>query len=221
MMSCKINSYYYYYYYSYVDFCLVSSNLSDFVLSNLGLDNEMHFSDHMPIKLSIRLPEIKENTFGNTIGVHPSTSVRSNEPICSKSMRWDHCSLSNYYNASYIMLKPIFDEMNFVYDFYLTSDWHCHSSSQNADVRIRAIQLIERVYNYITAGLSKVAIENVPCIENNSLKFWWNAELDLFKGRALTSHRKWIEVGKPTSGPLFEEKKKDKYAYRNCIRQNR
>src|ERR1043165_9696651 len=37
----------------------------------------------------------------------------------------------------------------------------------------------------------------------------------------MLSNNKWIADRKPNSGAVFEEKKKDKYAYRYCIRQKK
>ena len=50
-------------------------------------------------------------------------------------------------------------------------------------------------------------------------KFWWDQEVNEMKRRATISHRAWIDANRPSTGIIYGNRKKDKYAYRNKIRQ--
>ena len=52
-------------------------------------------------------------------------------------------------------------------------------------------------------------------------KFWWNQELDLLKEKAVSSNKVWKVAGKPHSGPIFQERKSDKFAYKIKIRESK
>ena len=48
-------------------------------------------------------------------------------------------------------------------------------------------------------------------------KFWWNQKLDLLKKKAISSNKIWNAAGKPHSGPIFQQRKSDKLAYKIII----
>ncbi|HMK58149.1 MAG TPA: hypothetical protein VK462_03780, partial [Nitrososphaeraceae archaeon] len=84
-----------------------------------------------------------------------------------------------------------------------------------------AIELIEHLYSSIVHALHNAAVQTIPSVETGCLKFWWDQELNCYKDKAILSNNRWIAAGKPRAGVVFEEKKKDKYAYRCCIRQKK
>ena len=80
---------------------------------------------------------------------------------------------------------------------------------------------IEKLYNGVVNALlsaSNLCIKRIP---SKSLKFWWNSELNELKMKSMTSHRLWIDAGKPKTGCIFERKNKEKYAYKIAIKEAR
>ena len=53
------------------------------------------------------------------------------------------------------------------------------------------------------------------------MKFWWDQELDELKHKSTVSHKEWTAANRPNSGIISDTRKKDKYAYRNLIRQRK
>jgi hypothetical protein len=59
---------------------------------------------------------------------------------------------------------------------------------------------IEKLYNGVVNALlsaSNLCIKGIP---SRSLKCWWNSELNELKMKSMTSHRLWIDAGKPKTG---------------------
>jgi len=44
-------------------------------------------------------------------------------------------------------------------------------------------------------------------------------ELSALKNNAMESNKLWLSVGKPVSGPVADEQKRDKYAYKLAIKK--
>jgi len=53
----------------------------------------------------------------------------------------------------------------------------------------------------------------IPKHKRDYYKFWWNAELDELREKAILSCRAWREAGKPRHGPLNDNYRKDKLLY--------
>ena len=55
----------------------------------------------------------------------------------------------------------------------------------------------------------------------NFFKFWWDQDLDELKSRSVVSCDIWKAAGRPRSGPIFRNYRRDKSAYRYGIRSKR
>jgi hypothetical protein len=213
---------------SYVDYFIVSSSLCSHIVNHSVLDEELNFSDHLPISLNVCLNLVANASSGlcYTKGVS-----NDSKPASSKSFRWDHCNLALYYDATYTLLLPVLNELNGIYYETLSNSWYHNAGVEYSEyshfdpklplAKSSAIQLIENLYSNITSGLYHAALQTIPRVKSGCLRFWWDQELNCFKDKAMLSNTRWIAAGKPCSGPLFDEKKKDKYAYRNCIRSKK
>ena len=58
-------------------------------------------------------------------------------------------------------------------------------------------------------------------IKKGYYKFWWNQELDILNEKAISSHKVWKAAGKPPFGPIFQQLKSDKLAYKIKIREGK
>jgi exonuclease III len=199
---------------SYIDFFLVSTGMVDFIIGHSVLDEEINLSDHMPISLKVCL-----KSADIILSVPEANSNIRCKQASSKSFRWDHANLADYYMASYNMLLPILSDLDCMH--FDHGNAHCYDQAFQEVNKAAAIELIETVYSKIILGLNNAALQTVPRIESNFLKFWWDQELNVAKDKAIASNINWIAAGKPNSGIIFDERKKDKYAYRNCIRQKK
>ena len=115
-------------------------------------------------------------------------------------------------------------ETNTWYDNIKAQDGNDYSIVYTQQIPLHkttAIELIEHLYSSIVHALHNVAVQTIPHVESGCLKFWWDQEPNCFKDKAILSNKKWIAAGKPKFGVVFEEKKRDKYAYRHCIRQKK
>jgi exonuclease III len=209
--------------FSYLDYFLVSKNTTSNLIDHAVLDNELNMSDHLPISLTIRCNDVSMNLAVNV-------ADKNTENCCNKvsNLRWDHANLFQYYEASYTALLPIYDRLNDLYLKYKLCDGLPeYGETMNNFNGISAVDhsiitsLIDVIYDEIVATLSKVALDNVPCMKKNYLKFWWNQELNELKAQAVATHHDWLAAGKPHSGPVFEARKKGKYSYKSVIRQRK
>ena len=62
---------------------------------------------------------------------------------------------------------------------------------------------------------------HIPKHKKGYYKFWQNQELDLLKEKAISSNKVWKAAGKPHSGPIFQQRKSDKLAYKFKIREGK
>ena len=207
---------------SYVDFFLVRRNTNiSAIVEHIVIDDALCFSDHLPVMINIMLHCSTPQT--------TSQSSSSTQPVSIhvKPLRWDKANLYNYYAASYSHVLPILNAFSDPYVLDLLADGN-NSSALNVDsdpednnytnLTLRAIEFIETTYSKLINALDKAANNTVPRLRVGALKYWWDQELEALKENSITSHRTWLEAGKPNSGPLFDDKKTHKYAYRNALR---
>ena len=82
------------------------------------------------------------------------------------------------------------------------------------------IQGIESIYSHTVNCLNQAANLSIPVERYNFRKYWWDQELDELKHRSIVTHREWVNNNRPKQGPIFENKRKAKAAYKTCIRNN-
>ena len=203
--------------YSFVDYFMFSTHLMSSAVEFRIMDEVVTLCDHWPIYLNIPL----------SLSIAPNhTPAAKRDPIISNQapkLRWDHCSLQDYYALCYARLQPVLEEIDSIYSQYLDplmtdrSSYLC--SSDLANNRQTVIHLIEEVYLKLTSILVKTAEEVIPKMGPTTLKHWWNDELNELKKTAMESNNLWIADGRPKHGLLAEARKKDKYAYKLAIRK--
>jgi len=80
---------------------------------------------------------------------------------------------------------------------------------------------LDRLYYDIVNILVTCAKNFVPVCRKCFYKFWWDEELDTLKEAALESDKLWKAVGKPRSGPLFNNRQRACLLYRQRIREGK
>ena len=78
---------------------------------------------------------------------------------------------------------------------------------------------LDRWYKEVTNALQISAELFISKRKRNFFKFWWNAELDELKEKAIKSCRAWREAGKPRCGPLNDNYRKDKLLYKKRLNE--
>jgi len=80
---------------------------------------------------------------------------------------------------------------------------------------------LDKLYYDIVNILVTCAKNFVPIRHKCFYKFWWDEELDTLKEAALESDKLWKDVGKPQSGPLFNNRQRACLLYRQRIREGK
>jgi exonuclease III len=195
--------------YSVIDYICVSNTMLPFVINYDTCDSELNHSDHMPVLLSLDV------LFVSSLCVNPiSNSNKSEIDVdCAESshLRWDHCNTQGYYELTGRLLYPIYNNVLSFYD-----------RITNKENNVKAIEYsvcIDRWYDHVVDALRKCADCFIPCYKQNTLKSWWNDQLNDFKTRAMQSHRIWDLNGRPRNGQIFLMKNNDKLLYKAEIRR--
>ena len=175
----------------------VTSDPSNTIAFNI-LDLEVNFSDHRPIMavVSCNLPN-------NTTGC----KFKAYSDPCVVNLRWDHAKLDLYYQHTRTLLQPVLDDLISHDNRYLDEG--------------PVTEQLDRWYEEVTNALQISAELFIPKRKRNFFKFWWNAELDELKEKAIKSCRAWREAGKPRCGPLNDNYRKDKLLYKKRLNEER
>ena len=185
---------------SYIDFLLVSEPLLPEVVNFSVIDHALNLSDHLPIKISL-----DKECFKSTPQEKDGESKNAN---ATKSLRWDHANLADYYNTTYRSLFPLYLKIKELYVSY-TSPCACtlvqdinflNSKHICSDCRAKISIEVEKMYNMLVSGLKCAADCAIPIMHQNVLKCWWTHEAQELKELAIESHRAWINVNKPKNG---------------------
>ena len=189
---------------TYVNEALCHSSTLDYfftcepriVLEAKVLDPDINYSDHLPIMLTctIELPSASHKT---------QINAQDNAPV--DYLRWDHADLLLYYFTTGQRLQPVLEKLR-EYDNNLEFD--CDK------------EVVDNICNEIINILCQSADLAVPRHKKNFYKFWWNQELDSLKHNSIATCRLWKSSGRPRSGPVSDEYKAAKAAYKLAIRNN-
>ena len=200
--------------FTYVNEALQSFSKIDYFVCNKVnvvsfdiIEPDINFSDHLPLQLICAL---------KTDIAHSSCKARvkhnqgpGSGELNTVQLRWDRADILSYHCDTQAQLQPILSEL-----IAIEQDG-CFSARLNS-----ASVFIDNIYCAIVQSLQTSAARFVPICRKNFFKFWWSQELDELKDRAITSHNLWKESGRPRSGPIFQQRNRDKREYRAAIRRN-
>jgi len=134
-------------------------------------------------------------------------------------LRWDHADLSIYFFNVYHRLYSVDEKIEII---------HSRLHSENDKItnvnefdRNSVIAQIDSLYKQVVDILNNTAGECIPSVPKNFFKFWWDQELSALKHQAISSHREWVQQGRPKQGYCFDNKMKNKMQYKNAIREKR
>ena len=185
---------------SFIDHCFASHSIRQFLSGIDIVDSAINLSDHMPF--------IARFMFDfNTWRYQVSTNVHTNPKPCRYVWRWDKTDLAAYYEESRLQLADLVCPID-------TNTCECSEHCKLSE----HCNMIDVYYNDIVHCIQTAAQQTVVRIKCNSLKPYWNEELDRLKQAAISWHNIWIDAGKPQSGQLFHIKCSTKLKYKMAIR---
>ena len=186
--------------YSTIDFICLSDSLLNCVSSYDVICDATNHSDHLPVAVEINIP-------GNLDFYHYVTTGSVDEKLCTAKchdsteqppLRWDKGNTDLYYSMTGQTIYPIYNELM----YYVNGNL------------IMPNELINKLYSSAIDAMIQSSAACICRIPKNSLKFWWSCDLNKLKEKSITSHRIWIDAGRPKTGHIFDIKSKDKYSYK-------
>lgn len=180
--------------FSWIDHFFISNDLRKSVRGCEIIDSGANLSDHHPISLVLEILPLA----GKPRGCDP--------PKRQYKERWDKADLSAYYSKGGILLQSIATP---------TSLLHCKAGCRCTDSRT----CINNYYNSIVKALKTAAVGCVPKIPINSLKPFWNADLDKLKETSIDMHKLWRQVGSPKHGIINSARITAKLDYKSAIKK--
>lgn len=194
---------------TYVNEALGHSSQIDYILTCcpndinnfMILDPDVNLSDHLPLSVTSTL----SSHIGSTNTLPSTEAVKRHQ----KQLRWDKADLCGYYNHTGCNLVSVLSRLDVLlsnFDDYDKIEYYDH---------------IEVLYNEIVDSLNNSAKLYVPERIKSFYKFWWNEELNYLKESSIKYNRLWKAVGKPRTGPLFQQRQSSRLQYRKRLREER
>src|SRR5438132_801774 len=198
--------------YSVIDYICISASLTSSVTNYDIVQSPYNFSDHEPVEIILNRPTPLAAGSDNNNDVNHGKCASNYDNHGSSRFRFDHCNLQSYYDYTRILLDPIANELNNVYNG-LDYNRPIHELCSNGD--------IERWYSAIVNALLHASHECVPYTKANVYKEWWDENLNTLKHNCMKSHQEWLGANKPRWGPIFEKRNVDKRLYRDLIKSRK
>jgi hypothetical protein len=167
------------------------------------IHNIANLSDHLPVNLSIK--------FNSVIKLRPTDcSEVTNTPnnFTRFDFHWSKADKLAYYEYTRVELNNIFNLLN-----NNNSD---ELQSFRPDILTK--EGLNTIYKNIVHTLLNGSINYVPTKESIVKKLhWWDTNLKNSKLISIDSYKKWIDVGRPTEGLIFNDMLSAKKAYKKQI----
>lgn len=195
--------------YTYVNDALNAKSITDYFLTtgrdltiafNI-VDLDINLSDHKPI-MAICLCDL---------------SMDGQPSICQHDdidyFRWDHASLTEYYNCTRELLYPVLNEIEFIEND--SEDRRDRGQVLTDDIKCK----IDKIYIDMVYALYTASIQSIPRRKKNFYKFWWSQELTILKENAISSSKIWKDAGRPRYGSTFDKYNQDKLLYKRKLKE--
>ena len=182
---------------SNMDYFFVSNHIN--VLSFKTLDLSANLSDHRPIAVNIRYRRCDAQSV--TTGQGEQGQEEQDHSARLQRLRWDHADLACYRSLTGASLSLIYEELREINENCLLEP-----------------ECIDNIYYRIIGILLEGSDIAVPSCHKKFLKFWWDQDLDELKQKSIASCEIWKAAGKPRSGLIFTQFRRDKAAYKHGIR---
>ena len=168
-------------------FCSDLENITKFIV----MDEGIYLSDHKPVMVNY-LCEFNLELVRNNV----SKSVSDPVPVVERFRR-DHANVMLYYNDTGEQLQNILPAIN---DLNL----------ENFAYEDSAALVAYHIYNNIVYVLTTSANKFIPKRQHNFYKFWCNQK----NNKSISSNNLQKAAGKPHNGPIYDQHKSDKRAYK-------
>ena len=170
---------------SFIDHCCVSDGLKPTISSVHFIESDANLSDHRPIVVNCLVT--------NSVSEAPAPRRDKASRKKVSAWRWDKSDLGAYYAASNLLVSPLLPTAN-----QLCCVQDCTDPSSK--------DLIDNTYTHLASALQSASLQTVAKVPVNSLKPFWNDELDRLKHEATIWHDIWLAADKPLSGSLHHIK---------------
>ena len=195
---------------SCIDHFFVSNNpANNLAQSRKDIDSNENFSDHNPIVLTLN------NSIYDLCKENIRVENRRRNNVTDKSdiyenilFDWESSSKSDYYNLTRV-------ELNSLCSLFLNSDLTALKSvrpdifSQNG---------LNDIYRNVVHFLYNSSLRTIKSKSKKGYnKYWWDSSLNEEKRESKEQFELWCNAGKPTSGPIYDEKCAARKKYRNAI----
>ena len=187
---------------SLIDHFIVSNHIVSSVKSINIIDSGLNMSDHLPVCMHILL-----RSSNSCVSNDSATDVADSFPVpdsLRERLRWDKADGSLYYNTVYQQLCRVNVPVS------IRQPTCMDPVQSKAD--------IEALYLAIISALRHASDSCVPKKKCNFFKHWWDDEFNEAKKRSITSHRLWVENGKPRAGPVYLDMVKCRNDYKLMIK---
>ena len=178
---------------SFLDHVIVSNAVRQDIVSAEVHDTGSNLSDHIPIIYTFR--------WSLSCNIKQSAAPTK---VKQYSWRWDKSNLDLYYQCTNHNLNSV----------NIPAALNCGTSC-NVSSHLDAINMY---YENTVAALHSAASTAIPRIPCNTLKPFWNEELDRLKNDSIFWHNLWIDAGKPSSGVVQQTRLACKAKYKLAIR---
>ena len=180
---------------SWLDHFFVSHPLFNSVISCDAVDRGDNLSDHVPVYCVIKV---------DFAACDRIVTNKISQPLVYRE-RWDLADTVKFYLQSGVNLQSIEKP-----SALLDCDDRCACEEHRVE--------INRFYERIVNALKISAVGCVPRIAVNSLKPFWNENLDKLKQISIDMHTLWRSCGSPRSGIINTARLKAKYDFKTAIK---
>jgi len=183
---------------SWLDHFFITKDLKNFVLQSCVIDDGCNMSDHLPLSCVLQIP-LQSNLNRNSIN-----SDSGCRPVYKD--RWDKADLIGYYFKTDRLLQSLS-----VPTTLLSCPIGCRCAHH--------LSVINAYYEELVNRLKIASSEHVPKIPVNSLKSFWNDNLNTLKQKSIDMHDLWRQIGSPKTGIINDVRIKVKLEYKLAIKQ--
>ena len=136
----------------------------------------------------------------------------TNQNRCNKDysyFRWDHGDKLMYYELTRQSIVSMLSQASELANYCIVSQVALRSetSSVTGIDKKYIVSEVNRLYDGVIKVLNDSAMQTIPKLRTQALKFWWNEELNELKEKAIEAKKLWVQAGRPRSGPVFDNQK--------------
>ena len=187
-------------YKSYIDHIFISAEYKQCINSVEVVDNGCNLSDHLPVKMSIKLNVMKEFETNNANHMNNNYS----NYVC-----WDSVFKEKYYESSGKVLMNL-AQLNFCC-------MECSDRCSNREHTSIIDEWCDNVINESNRCVEQCRVKNSEVHSSTKGSVLWSEELKKLKQQSFDVHNLWKMCGKPRMGTINDERLRVKGLYKAYI----